>query len=196
MRSENRIDAHSLRDFAVVEGPIPTVIGVIYMSDKILVGDDYQPVLFARSECRLVVCIPGGSLPCLGDTDDINALHRTVRRVDVAGQRLGAVQAIGKVHSQLDSLAEIGFNQPIGLGIFPNVRGVGPSVGIHPYPLVSVNTGHTVLVLHGGCDGRQFQPNLCIAAESRRAGRRVLRPGHVDGHQVGVGTHFRTAAHS
>ena len=132
MGSENRVGAHFFHDFAVVEGPSPTIIGVIYISDKVPVGYDQQPVLFANSVYRLVACIQGSSRPCLGDTDDINALHRTVRRVGVAGQGLGAAQAIGKVHSHLDPLAEIGFNQPIGLGVFPNVRRVQRSVSIHP----------------------------------------------------------------
>ena len=125
MRTENRAGAHCLRGLAIVEGPIPTIIGVVTNTiDKTHAGNYQQPVLFANAEYRLVACIQGGSLPCRVDMDDINALHRTVRRVGVAGQGLGAAQAIGKVHSHLDPLAEIGFNQQIGLGVFPNVRRV------------------------------------------------------------------------
>ena len=197
MPADKRAQAHCLRDFGVVEGPIPTVIGVRFnRTDNTLVGYEQQPVLFARSKYRLVVRIPGGSCPpCLGDTDEINALYRTVRWVGVAGQRLGAVQSIGKIHSQLDPLAEILLGQQIGLGVCPDVRSVRGSVGIHPYPLV-VKTAKAVRVLHGRCDGRQFQPNLCIAAEGWRACRRVLRRGHVDGHQVGERTRLHAAAHS
>ena len=61
--------------------------------------------------------------------------------------------------------------------------------------MVCGNTGHTtVQILNGGCDGRQVQPNLCSAADGWRAGRRILRPGHADGHQVGAGTRLRAAA--
>ena len=148
MLSENRAGAHAFGDFAIVEGPIPTVIGVPIATDKILVGDDQQPVLFANFVYRHVACIQGCSLPCPGDDHDINALHRAVWRVSVAGQRLGAGQAIGKVHSHLDPFAEIFFGRQIGLGVFADVRCVRASVGTHPYPLVSVNTGHSVRVLY------------------------------------------------
>ena len=181
--SENRVGAYSFRGFAVVEGPIPTVIGIPDTGDQIRAGNDQQPIPFTSPQYRLVPCVQGGSLPILGDTDNINVLHRTVRWVGVAGQRLGSAQSIVKVHSHLEPFAEIGLGRQIGLGVIADIRCVQRSVGVYPNPLVGELGGYAVGVHYGGCDGRQLQADLCRTSEGGRAGRR--RGGRIDYAQDG-----------
>ena len=112
-------------------------------------------------------------------------MHRTVRRISVAGQRLGTADAIGKVHFNLNPLAEICICQQIGIRIAPDIRRAGHSVGVDSYPLVVGDAAHiTVRILYAGCDGRQLQTHLCDAAEGRGTRRRIVHRRDVNRHGV------------